>query len=355
MTSGADAPDPKAIQEILTRAYSAPSGDNLQPWLVERRGDALFVSIDRNRDRSLYNLQYRASLIALGAMLENMTIAARQHGLGCEVALKGDQEDLLSATVRFWRATATPDPLYEYIDERCTNRRPYKRTPLKDGVLDALLQSIPNDGVSELTFVQDAARKRSLARVASMNDRFLLEWKELHDGLFETVRWTTAEAERTRDGLFVKTLELGETTLAFRIMRTWKGARILTLLGGKLVASVHSYRIFMQSPVFGFLQMAGDSRESFVEGGRRLQRVWLTATSLGVSFQPMAGTLYLLQYLGDQSVLPSEAVRQRLVEARRVFKQTLPMRDGSTPILLFRLGYGPEPSARSLRRHPSLS
>jgi nitroreductase len=356
MTSGADAPDSKAMQEILARAYAAPSGDNLQPWVLEWQDETLFVSIDRIRDRSLYNFRYRASLIALGTMLENMAIAARRHGLDCDVALNADGEDLLSATVRFRRATVTtPDALYAYIDERCTNRRAYTRTPLKDGVLDALLRSIPNDGMSALTFVQDTARKRVLARATSLNDRFLLEWKPLHDGLFEAVRWTAQEAERTRDGLFVKTLELAEAALAFKIMRTWGGARVLSLLGGKLVAPVHSYQTFMRSAAFGFLQMTGDSREAFVEGGRRLQRVWLTATSLGVSFQPMAGTLYLLQHLDEPSSLPSEDVRRRLIEARRVFEETLPMREGSAPILLFRLGYGPRPSARSLRRLPRLS
>lgn len=349
---GAGAPSHATIQQIVACASCAPSGDNLQPWLVEWRDGALSVRIDRNRDRSLYNFRYRASLIALGAMLENAAIAARHVGLDATVTLDPDGDDLLSARVAFTQTTPADDPLYHAIDQRCTNRRPYQRTPLRDGVLEGLSRSIPGDGSSELTFVQDKSRKRALARAASLNDGLLFEWKQLHDGLFDAVRWTAEEAERTRDGLFVKALELGPTALAFRMLRSWPTAKLLRLLGGKAFAPLHSYATFMRSAVFGFLQMTTVTREAYVEGGRRLERLWLTATSLGVSLQPMAGTMCLLPYLDDHGTL-SAGQRSTLSRAKRVYEELLQIRLGA-PILLFRLGYGNVPSARSLRRQVAI-
>src|SRR5215831_13766175 len=111
----AAAPGRATIQQIVASGFSAPSGDNLQPWIVDWRDGVLSISVDRHRERSLYNFRYRASLIALGAMLENVVIATRQHGLDCDLALNADGDDLLSATVKFRRAAVTPDPLYEYI------------------------------------------------------------------------------------------------------------------------------------------------------------------------------------------------------------------------------------------------
>ena len=159
--------------------------------------------------------------------------------------------------------------------------------------------SVESDGrIINASFIQDAAALRIVAEAASLNDRLLFEIAALHDGLFECIRWTAKDAERTRDGLFVKTLELGAAAPGFKAMRSWTLVRMLNLVGASRGATFHSFRTFKRSSAFGFLQMTSRSREAFVEGGRRMQRIWLTATSLGLSFQPMAGTLYLLQYLG---------------------------------------------------------
>jgi hypothetical protein len=350
----ASGPSAATVQQIVACAFKAPSGDNLQPWLVASRNGALVVAVDRSRDRSLYNFHYRASLIALGAMLENLAIAARHYGLDPAVTLDRDGDDLLSARVVFTETAPADDPLHQAINQRCTNRRPYRRTPLRDGVLEALARSIPDDRASELTFIQDAPRKRALARAASVNDGLLLDWKQLHDGLFDAVRWTAEEAERTRDGLFVKTLELGLTETGFRMMRSWRMATMFRLLGAKAFAPLHSYTTFMRSPVFGFLQMTGASREAYVEGGRRLERLWLTATSLGVSLQPMAGTMCLLPYVDQEPDRLSAVQRATLTRARRVYEDLLQLTAGRAPILLFRLGYGKTPSAQALRRQVSL-
>jgi len=248
-------PSRATMEQVVASAFKAPSGDNLQPWLVDWRDGTLSVAVDRNRDRSLYNFRYRASLIALGAMLENATIAARHFGFHATPSLTADGDDLLKARVVFKQTAPTDDPLYRAIDERCTNRRPYQKVPLREGAFEALTLAVPNDGASELTFIDDKRRKAALARVASLNDGLLLDWKGLHDGLFDAVRWTAEEAERTRDGLFVKTLELGPTALAFRMMRSWRMANVLRLTGAKAFAPLHSYVTFMRSAVFGFLQM----------------------------------------------------------------------------------------------------
>ena len=67
--------DPR-IKTVLEYAIMAPSGDNCQPWKfsVEEMHVKLFN--DPDRDHSLYNLDQRASLVAHGAFLENLRLAA---------------------------------------------------------------------------------------------------------------------------------------------------------------------------------------------------------------------------------------------------------------------------------------
>jgi nitroreductase len=340
-----------AVRQIIASGMLAPSGDNMQPWQVRWDGATLAVTIDPTRDRSLYNYRCHASLIALGALIENIVIAARQQQLVTDVQLAADGDLLIAATLRFDRASIEPDPLFPSIAGRCTNRKPYRRTPLTAEVVNAIQASNPTDGLSTLLFIQDAAALRIVAEAASLNDRLLFEVAALHDGLFECIRWTAKDAERTRDGLFVKTLELGVAAPGFKAMRSWTLVRILNLIGASRSTTFYSFRTFMRSSAFAFLQMKSRSREAFVEGGRRMQRIWLTATSLGLSLQPMAGTLYLLQYLGPDGKNVLGASQLTLLEkARSLFSQVLPLDERQSPILLFRLGYGAPPSATSLRR-----
>lgn len=340
------------VAQILEAGVRAPSGDNLQPWIVRRDGDTFHLAVDPERDQSLYNFRRRASLIALGAMIENMVIAAREHRLDAEVSLRREALDLVSATLAFRTADVARDPLFPSVALRCTNRRSYRKERLPAPVVEALAAALPADGRSDLRFIQDAKPKRILAEAASLNDRLLFEIKPLHERFFESVRWTPEEAERTRDGLFVKTLELGPMSAGFRAMRSWTLTRALNSLGASAFAPRHSYQTFLRSAALGFLQMSGDEPEAYVEGGRRLERVWLRATSLGLSFQPMAGMLYLLNYNKTTSGLAQLTDRQQATIARAdaLFRRVLPFGDRHAAIMLFRVGHARPPTATSLRR-----
>jgi len=343
---------PEIWSRILECGALAPSGDNLQPWLVTQRGDTLHVSIDQSRDRSLYNVGYRASLIALGAMIENMVIAGGESGFDVKVALSPDSPGALpSASLGFQRAAVPADALFPCIARRSTNRKPYAKGFIPRPTLDSLRAAIPTGRSAELRIVEDARQKRIVARAASLNDRLLFTVRPLHDTFFETIRWTEEDAKTSRDGLFIKTLELGPVGPGFKAMRSWAVVRAGNALGASLTAPLHSYRTFLRSAAFGFLQMGDASHDSYVEGGRFLERIWLTATLLGLSFQPMAGMLYLLPYLSSQGEHPFGKRQLALLEkADALFRQVLPLDSHKAAIMLFRVGYSAPPSARSLRR-----
>src|SRR5687768_12107113 len=93
-------------RQIVSSGVLAPSGDNLQPWILESNGESLHMSIDTSRDRSLYNFRYRASLISLGALIENVTIAAGEFGLEADIEyLSPAGESLPSARLTLEPAT----------------------------------------------------------------------------------------------------------------------------------------------------------------------------------------------------------------------------------------------------------
>ena len=63
------------IKEVINLGILAPSGENCQPWRFKIEGDILSVYLIPERDDSLYSWGQRASLLANGALIENLAIA----------------------------------------------------------------------------------------------------------------------------------------------------------------------------------------------------------------------------------------------------------------------------------------
>src|SRR5579862_2388145 len=126
--------DRETIRRMLESGAKAPSGDNLQPWTVVVGEDSIQLSVDRSRDKSLYNFEGRASLVALGAMIENLTLAGCEYGVAVDTTLSAPENhadnadtapQLVSARLSLRPAEPCPDSLFSAVARRCTNRKPY--------------------------------------------------------------------------------------------------------------------------------------------------------------------------------------------------------------------------------------
>jgi hypothetical protein len=166
------------------------------------------------------------------------------------------------------------------------------------------------------------------------------------------MRWTPEEVERTRDGVDLATLEATRPDLAgIRLARNWSSILFLREIGGGRALEKSSKNSIAAASAVGLLTMSGTNRESYVRGGRALQRVWLTATSLGLAMQPMGAILYLWARLehGGGEGLDSDEV-ETLSRLRERFKGLFDVGPDSAEIMLFRLAHADPPSARALRR-----
>src|SRR6185369_12487672 len=75
------------IDKILEAAVCAPSGENCQPWKFSVSDNRIYLFNVPERDDSLYSWGQRASYIAHGAAIENMSIAAETLGYKLSVEL----------------------------------------------------------------------------------------------------------------------------------------------------------------------------------------------------------------------------------------------------------------------------
>ncbi len=347
---------PAHVRRIAEFGLHAASGDNCQPWKLRWANDQLDLSIDVERARNPFADEKLdvATLLAHGGLLENMEAAARADGydMSCQI-FPETSAPLLVARVRFSRAAAPqPSPLAAFIEQRCTDRRPYARGPLRPDDRAALLAAASSSGCG-LALCEDREIMSTLADALGGGDRLLCAVLPLHSFLFEHIRWNRKEIELSRDGLDARNLGLGALRPAFRLLSSWPLTQILNKLGLQTIIAKKSSRLYSQSAAFGLITTTGRSKQDYVECGRVLQRVWLTAASRGLAFQPLTALLYFANYLNEDiaSNIPN-ALKEIRRSAQRVLESAFPSaKPAGVPVMLFRVGKtdAPRPFA-SLRR-----
>lgn len=338
------------FRNLLEAAICAPSGDNCQPWKFEVQGDTVRIINLPERDTSLFNFRQRASFIAHGALLENLLLAASAGGYAADVTLfpSGSDPDLI-ATVNFSQASAQVSPLFDAIKSRCTNRRRYDSSPLAD-VERKALEAVAEGSGGRLILTGTADEKAFLAGIVALNDRLVFENENLHAFLFDHIRWNDHEARETRDGLDIKTLDLAPPdSMAFPLLKSWPLVKFLNTFGISRIVAGNARKLALSSSALGLILVPGSEAIEYINAGRLMERVWLEATRIGLSFQLMTGITFLMQKMFDgdtAGLLASHAAliadaRKRVVERFDVGAETI--------AVMFRVGRSSQPSARSLR------
>ena len=336
----------------------APSGDNCQPWRFVVRGNEILVSNIPERDQSLYSWGQRASYFAHGALLENMVIAARALGYAADLQLFPDAEQKnLTARIHLAPIAPSADLLYDAIARRATNRKPYRNAPLAAddrSALTALQGSVPG---AKLLLVEDPENRRLIAHAASANEEILFSNERMHRFFFSHINWTNEEDAKKSIGFHIDTLELPPPVKPlFRAFKHWRVARTLSGVGlHRQIARGNAKNIYTTGSAHGGILVAHHTPTDFVQAGRLMERLWLTATARGLSVQPLAGITFLMQGIlaGEHSSLTVSQVG-RITSAYAVMKSALGASSDSTLVMAFRIGEAPPPSAHASRLEPEV-
>jgi molybdopterin/thiamine biosynthesis adenylyltransferase len=350
-------PIPKPVLDyLLDAAVQAPSGDNAQPWKFSLEEDAVRIQVDPDRDRSFFNVDQVASVIACGAAAENIRIAATAFGLETRMEVSaGPDGENLRARLALEPSPIGPDPLHDWIWKRHTNRKSFAKgtrlSPIAAESLQGALDAFPG---ARLHLIREKKRLKDLARLVYLVDRIRSEDRRLHEHLHRMIRRSDAEARRTRDGFPLKNLEAGLAGEVFlRLSRPWTVMNVLNRLGMGRAVAIHAARGMAEASAAGLLTVSGTAPEDFFMGGRALQTVWLTAAAHGLAFQPMTAVTLFWTRAQRQGLSPFQARHHRLLErAFALYQELFPDVDfyGAGHVMLFRLGHAPPLSAPTLRR-----
>ena len=256
----------------------------------------------------------------------------------------------LIATVELGTSEVRDESLYPYITQRATNRKPYKSIPLTAKQRNTLLNTSSVFANAGVKLVEELDRKAFIAEAIALTDRLVFENPYLHSFLFEHIRWTKEEALKTRDGLYIKTLELSAPqAIGFRLLKNWSILQALNKFGLSKIAAKQAEKLCLSASAIGIIIVDGNTDEDFLTGGRLVQRLWLEATRMGLAFQPMTGLTFLIQRVlaKETKEISTEHIRlimnafDSIVSAFNLSKESM--------VMLFRIGHSSPPAARSLR------
>lgn len=342
-------PTTEQFTRLILAASRAPSPDNMQAWAFTHRGDAIDAYLDPHRVLPT-DVHAMFAWVGLGAALENLVIAAAREGL--RATLDHRTLDREQAVTVHLAPGSDDDPLAEWIERRETNRGPYVDTPLEDHLLCHLTSSIDGLDVG-LYWTIGADQLALLAELDARSTYIRLEHPPLHDELFDILRFSRHDVAAIRFGLEFEALGL-PTLLAgvARLLRYRPVIELLSHLGiGRLTARRLSSRL-RAAQAACLITAHHPSPAGYLEAGRAMERLWLSATARGLAVQPHG---VLPQYLTKLHVEPetlgprfADAMRQHLAPFHALF----PGARHEYPAIILRIGRPRTTPARQSVRLP---
>jgi molybdopterin/thiamine biosynthesis adenylyltransferase len=346
---------PDFIRFVVEHGTLAPSGGNCQPWRFNFDGAKLWLIHDRQRSKNLLDGAHHAAYLALGAAIENMTIAAAQRGCRTRIVpFPCPDDQTVVAGLSFDTAGHRSDPeqrlLFEQIRRRVTNRKVSTRLPLEDQQIGALKTAVTAYGC-QLHLLSEEQALVEIGQILAAGDRIRFLCCELHRELMSELRWTAAEAQQSRDGIDLATLDLTPAqSAALKLIARPDVAALLRKLDGGQRLEESTLKAIRAWSAVGLITVAGQSPAAMLRAGQALERLWLQATALGLALHPMTAILYMFDLLYTEAAsIFTKTERSRLAALQTRFDWLFPQARGQAQPMIFRLSRAAPPSERSLR------
>ena len=303
------------LRFLLRYAILAPSLRNTQPWAFSVQGNRVHLFADLRKAQPVADPDRRELYISLGCALENLLVAAEHFGFGHAISYFPERTaSEMVATVTF-EPGGTPSP------------------PRAGATLASMLERHNDDGVFRPVPVPEWLRIRLVACCAEPDLQILLTADRPFHNWIDALTLVANRAElaspqfRRELDYWIRQGVFGAPPVRERLRHA---ANTRPELAEHVARRDHA--IVESAPLLGLVCSAGDSHLHHVRVGQLFDRLWLTATAMGVAINPMSQTLRHPQLrAGVADMLPSA---------------------GWTPQQLFRVGFGSSGQGQRTPRRP---
>ncbi len=311
---------------LIAAAVLAPSHWNTQPWRFEVEGPSIRIVADAQRALPVTDPERRSMMIALGASLENLLIAARAYGLQPNVTyMPFEGAGGVVAEVTWTEGEARRDrALFSTIPARRTNRRDFDGRAIYPENRAQLMAQASEDYV--LHWLDDRDAMRGVADVAYEATRTQSRDARAEAEHYAWMRFGNRDARRRGDGITADALEYGG-------IAHWMPGRSFNPSSwfhrfGADSESKQARGAIRSAGAVALITTTRRGEAVWLMAGQMFQRLALKATQLGIAHQPIHA--------------PIEVGSMRVELARRFGAP------GTDPLLLLRFGHAraPSPSVR---------
>jgi len=275
-------------KEILFLASLAPSGHNTQPWFVEYLEPYNWIiGNDKNKWLLAVDPFQRETMLSIGAFLQNLEYAASNFGYVCDWNLLATaNQDERVIEVKLVRKAVKNSFDTAKIKNRRTVRSNFQNDLLKKEDLDFLVDSeseyihyLPNTG-KESKFVNEQTIEAN--RLQTFRDAAQQE-------LADWIRFSSADAEKFRDGLTTAGMEIEGLSSFF--VRNFYGKSDVMKTDFRETSLDKVKTQVSQSAGWILITSKNNSVETLIETGRLMQRLFLKVREKNIAMHPMTQIL----------------------------------------------------------------
>ncbi len=296
---------------LIEKAIKAPSGHNTQPWKFQEVGEnSITVIPDFERQLPFVDPYNRELFISVGCAVENMRIAAESKGYSVHVTI-----DDINTTLRLEKNGSMGEFfLNDVIPHRQTNRGLYADKMLPQQTIKAL------EECGAHLYAKGTPLFDEITQGVLRGDELQMNNPCFRDELRKWMRFNEKDSQKSRDGL-------SYAVFGAPNMPRFISSTVMTALLRPSIQKKSDHKRIMSSSHFAVLSGA-DSIDNWINLGRRLERMLLTATKYSVAYA------FLNQPCEEKHI--AEDLKAKLSLTER-------------PQIILRLGYATE-ATYSLRR-----
>ena len=283
---------------MLAHAILAPHSHNLQSWLVDlRQPGSITLYCDRSRLLPETDPFSRQMMMSQGTFLELLNLAARQVGLRADIQLFPQGEfgpthidQRPTALIRLSPdASIRPDPLFQQVFKRRTNREAYEaREPAVDALAAIAASAVVPNTVTGFVGSAQATQRDQHRQIAMDAWRIELETPRTILESYQYLRIGPAEINQHRDGISINKPFVRAVTALGLFDRTKAPAPG----DSNIAAQIKEFNAKLATtPAFFWLTTQGNSRSTQVLAGRAYARAQLAASAQGLSMHPLQQAL----------------------------------------------------------------
>ncbi|MBG6234412.1 molybdopterin/thiamine biosynthesis adenylyltransferase [Pedobacter sp. CAN_A7] len=345
------------LDDIIATAQRGSSAGNNQPWKWFYQKGKLFLFHDTERSFSFANQDNIVAFVGFGLTLESIRLKAQGMNLSVDEQTFPDPSiPTLIAVLQFTSLQEIQkDPLAPFTAIRHTSRNiPKVNKPIKEQDLLELQAETSKIEGAKLYLCSDQEAIAKLAGVMGQADKLRLFTPTGHHELFNLeLRWNKEHSEATGDGLDLESFELtpGEAVG----MRIAKDPKVLDLLkewkGGAGLERL-SRKSALGASAIGLITMPAYTAQSFINGGKAAERVWLTANKNNISMHPMTASILHFNLLKYGTALNDDLfLKEKFGQLNDIFYQQFDqVGPEEVSVFLFRLFYAENPTTLSQRK-----